>query len=76
MRPGSGCQRLGGAPPTDSYLCVCVCGFQLKLSDGLPHSLLDPHARNLQQGQRVVHWLDGDVEGLGDLAAANTGRSQ
>lgn len=53
--------------PCVSHLGVCIGGFQLKFSDGLPHSLLDPHARDLQQRQRVVHGLDGDVERLGNL---------
>lgn len=49
------------------YLSVCISGFQLKFSDGLPYSFLDPHPRNLEQRQGVVHWLDGNVERLGNL---------
>lgn len=50
-----------------SDLRVGVCGLQLKLRDGLPHSFLDPHAWNLEQGQGVVHGLDSNVEGLRNL---------
>lgn len=53
-----------------SYLSVCISGLQLKLRDGLPHALLDPHAGNLEQRQRVVHRSDGDVERLGHLETA------
>lgn len=55
-----------------SYLGVCICGLQLKLGDGLPYALLDPHARDLEQRQGVVHWFDGNVEGLGDLETTKT----
>lgn len=50
-----------------SDLSVGICGLQLKLCDGLPHSFLDPHTWNLEQGQGVVHGLDSNVEGLGNL---------
>lgn len=56
-----------------SYLSVCISGFQLKFSDGLSHSFLDSHARNQEQRQGVVHWLDGNVESLGNLERTNTG---
>lgn len=49
------------------HLGVGICGLQLELRDGLPHPLLDPHAWDLEQGQGVVHGLDGDVEGLRHL---------
>lgn len=48
-------------------LSVGICGLQLKLCDGLPHSFLDPHAWNLEQGQGVVHGLDSNVEALRNL---------
>lgn len=53
------------AAPSD--LRVCISGFQLKFSDGLPHALLDPHARNVEQREGVVHRFDGDVERLSHL---------
>lgn len=49
------------------YLSVCISGFELKLSDGFPHSLLHPHPRHGQYRQGIVHWPDGDVERLWDL---------
>lgn len=60
---------------TSSFQChlsVGVRGLQLELGDGLPHALLDPHAGDLQQRQRVVHRLDGYVEGLSNLTATTT----
>lgn len=57
-----------------SYFSVRICGFQLKFGDGLPHSFLDPHTRNLEQRQGVVHWLDGNVERLGNLDTTYTGK--
>lgn len=54
-----------------SYLCVCICSLHLKFGDSLPHALLDPHARDLQQRQGVVYRFDGDVESLGHLKMAN-----
>lgn len=59
-----------------SDLAVGVGGFQLKLCDGLPHSLLDPHARDEEQRQGVVHGLDGDVERLSNLEITMREQSQ
>lgn len=69
----SGCQQLcffsawelRGAP----YLCVHIHCPQLKLCDGLPHTLLHTHASVLHKGQWIIHRVNRDGEGLCHLEA-------
>lgn len=45
-------------------LCVHIHCLQLKLGDGLPHTLLHTHAPVLHKGPRIIHRVNSDGEGL------------
>lgn len=50
-----------------SYLCVGIHCLELKLCDGLPHTLLYPHPRILYNRKWIIHGAYGDMESLRHL---------
>ena len=61
---------------TITYRSVQVDGLELKLCDGFPDSLLDPHAQVGHQRQGVIYWCDVDVERLSYLEIKITNYNQ